>query len=311
MIIYEIILIGVLAVLSLLTLHHTLHLCATARRRDLLSEDILGCCESLGWVGCSVICSGVRELQHIKELLSQRYDHYEVVIVLDGEVYGVQMRSIIEHYHMVKVNCPQCEELPSATIRQLYRSRQRSYRRLIVVDRAAISPYHDLDAATAVASYNYLLPIGPRTHLCHKAIEMVAIELSHPHATRTEMFYSPFTDSYIFHRNAIIEQGGFSPRIIGQIPSSLRMEGFIPITYRQLQHPPYTLLTIIVVAFTAIAFVVAGASGAIAVASTSTLILLCSHLTARVIDPRSCSIEVILCCFRKICLFFRLRNFSI
>ena len=311
MITQEIILIVVLATLSLLAIRHTLRTYAAARRRDLLSEDILGCCESLGWVGCSVICSGVKELQHIKELLSQRYDRYEVVVVIDGEAYSPQMQSIIEHYHMVKVNCPLYEELPSATIRHLYRSRQRSYRRLIVVDRAALSPYHDLDAATAVASYNYLLPIGQHTHLCHKAIEMVAIELSHPQASRTEMLTSLSTEGYIFHRNAIIERGGFSPYIVDQIPSSYRLEGSIPITYRHLQRPPHVLLIVIALALIAATFALVGIGGAIAVASTISLILLCAYLSARIIDPRSCSIEVILCCFRKICLFFRLRNFSI
>ena len=307
----EYFIIALLCAISSATLIHTLRIADATRRRALITEEIAGCCESLGFVGCSVICSGVKEIAHIEELLGQEYDRYEVIVTLDAEVHRQEFSEIINRYRMIRVNCAASEELPTATIRALYRSRQRCYRRLIVVDKSFTTPYDDLDAATSVASYNYLLPAGEHTHLCPKAIEHIAITLSEPREHDTELFHSKATDSYIFQRDAIVTNGGFSPHIIGQIPSSKHLSTYLPLTFssQQRRHTLHTAIAII--ALLGIAYVAAGAATAIASFSTLIMMAACARYIYRVTAPSKCSFKIMLCYFRKMPVFFRHRKFII
>ena len=302
---------ALLCAISSATLIHTLRIADAARRRALITDDIAGCCESLGFVGCSVICSGVKEIEHIEELLGQEYDRYEVIVTLDAEEYRQEFSEIVSRYRMIRVNCAASEELPTATIRALYRSRQRCFRRLIIIDKAFTTPYDDLDAATSVASYNYLLPAGTHTHLCPKAIEHIAITLSEPRQGEAELFFSKATDSYVFQRDAIIANGGFSPHIIGQIPSSNHLSTYLPLTFSS-QQQRYTLATAaVIIALLGLVYIAAGAATTIATISTLAMVAACARYIYRVTAPAKCSFKIMLCYFRKMPTFFRPRKFII
>ena len=98
------------------------------RRRRFLAPETAGCCESLGFVGISAVCSGVNSIEHIENLLGSEYDRYELIVVLDAERRPDDFRNIMTHYGMIRVNTAESDELPSARIRALYRSRRRNYR---------------------------------------------------------------------------------------------------------------------------------------------------------------------------------------
>ena len=133
MIAYIIIYILFLAAIAT-ALFRTIRIVRAIEHQTLLCNDITGCCESLGFVGCSVVCTSVSDLQQINSLLGQEYGRYEVVIVLDSTLHAEAFDLLVRHFKMVRVNCASTQELPSVLINNLYRSRQRSYRRLILVD---------------------------------------------------------------------------------------------------------------------------------------------------------------------------------
>ncbi len=281
------------------------------RRRDIIIDDIVGCCESLGFVGCSAICSGVRSIARIEELLGQEYDRYEVVITIDAEQYPEEFRAIISHYRMIRVNCSRSEELPSATIRNLYRSRQRSFRRLILLDKPDSDIYGDLDAAAIVASYNYLLPVGPTTHLCNKAIESIAITLSEQDFHTIGLLHAVTSDTYLFNRDTVICNGGFSPYIVRQIPRSAQLRIYTPIAVDTKNDIEVVALIIIIAIILPTIFLFIG-WGAV-MAATSTIIVICAiaRYISRLTHPANCSLQVMLCYFRRIGSIFRRRKFQI
>jgi hypothetical protein len=281
------------------------------RRRDIIIDDIAGCCESLGFVGCSAICSGVRGIARIEELLGQEYDRYEVIITIDAEQYPEEFRAIISHYRMIRVNCSRSEELPSAAIRNLYRSRQRSFRRLILLDKPHSDIYGDLDAAAIVASYNYLLPVGPTTHLCNKAIESIAITLSEQDFHSIGLLHAVASDTYIFCRDVVINNGGFSPHIVRQIPRSAQLQTYTPIAIDTKNDTEAVALAIIAAIVLPLIFMFVGWGAVAAAASTIIAFLSIAQYISRLTHPANCSLQVMLCYFRKIGSIFRRRKFQI
>ena len=307
----EYISIAVLSIFAITALHRTARIADAIHRRDLITEDIAGCCESLGFVGCSVICSGVYSLKHIEELLGQEYDRYEVIITLDAKEQSAAFQEIIERYRMIRVNCSSNEELPTATIRALYRSRQRSFRRLILVDKVFTEYYDDLDAATAIASYNYLLPVGHNSRLCPKAVECIAITLSEQETQSLDMLYSLSSEGVVFRRDAVIANGGFSQHIVKQIPSKRQIYTYIPLIFSN-KLTPSPLPTISVVAATICTIqLLAGARVAIATMMTIIMIIALARYLSKLSTPTNCSLRLMLCYFRKITSIFRLRKFRI
>lgn len=307
----EFFIITLLITISALLLHRLLRITDATQRRKMITDDIAGCCESLGFIGCSVICCGIREMEHIEELLGQEYDRYEVIITLDAEQYPNEFRTIISHYRMIRVNCSLNEELPSASIRTLYRSRQRSFRRLILIDRAESDTYDDLDAATLIASYNYLLPIGHNTHLCDKAIESIVIALSEQSIYNVEMLCSTTTESYVFRRDVVIANGGFSPHLLRQIPRSSRLKIDTPLTFRPKQQFS-TLPTIaIMAAILATTYSIAGYLITAATAMTMIFTAVSTRYISHLIHPANCSLQVMLCYFRQIVSIFKRRKFLV
>ena len=281
------------------------------RRRDIITDDIAGCCESLGFVGCSAICSGVRSIARIEELLGQEYDRYEVVITIDAELYPEEFSAIISHYRMIRVNCTHSEELPSATIRTLYRSRQRSFRRLILIDKPHSDIYGDLDAAATIASYNYLLPVGPTTHLCDKSIESIAITLSEQDFHNICLLHSVATDTYIFSRDTVINNGGFSPHIVRQIPRSAQLHTYTPIAIDTKNDTEAAALAIVTAIILPILFLFVGWGAVIAATATIIAIIAIARYISQLTHPANCSLQVVLCYFRKIGSIFRCRKFQI
>ena len=280
-------------------------------RRNVITDDIAGCCESLGFVGCSAICSGVRSIPRIEELLGQEYDRYEVVITIDAEQYPEDFSAIISHYRMIRVNCTRSEELPSAMIRTLYRSRQRSFRRLILLDKPQSDIYGDLDAAAIVASYNYLLPVSPTTHLCDKAIESIAITLSEQDFHSIGLLHSVATDTYLFSRDAVICSGGFSPHIVRQIPRSAHLHTYTPIAIDTKNDTEAAALAIVAAIVLPIIFLFVGWGAVMAAISTIIAIWAIARYISQLTHPANCSLQVMLCYFRKIGSIFRRRKFQI
>ena len=312
MIIYILIFI-LLFTTSALALIRTARIARAIEHQALLCSDITGCCESLGFVGCSVVCSSVNEIAHIARLLGQEYGRYEVVVVLDSTLHSTEFDNLVRHFKMVRVNCPSTHELPTVSINELYRSRQRSYRRLILVDVPHRSAYDDMNAGTMVASYDYILPIGAATTLRPRAIENLAIILCSTDARNYSWIRSRSTHDCLFLRNAVIEAEGFSPDILQRCGPGYYT--YTPIA----NHAPTlktkkSLRTTIITALASLLWV----SSAIIDLRIATALLLTAGViwagaryVATLAKASNCSRWDIFCLFRKIVDIFPARKFSV
>ncbi len=286
------------------------------RRRRFLGPETAGCCESLGFVGISAVCSGVKNIEHIENLLGSEYDRYELVIVMDAELSPDHFRNIATHYGLIRVNPTESDELPSARIRALYRSRRRNYRRLVLVDRAEATQYEDLDAGTAAASYDYILPIGPSDYLMPDAAETAAIAISdsphHVEALRS----TADTPCTVFHRETVISLGGFSPRIMSRIPSRSVLRIRLPLIHRicnvrRTRIAGWCAIFLLLAPLLILEVSSFEKTIAAATAATAAALFAAARYTAIATSPDGCSLKTILCHFSRIRNFFRPQKFTI
>lgn len=305
-----------LSILALLAIGYALRVIRAIRRQRLLTDDVAGCCQSLGFVGCSVVCSGVKDIAHIERLLAQEYDRYELLLTLDAERQIDDFKRIVARYKLLRVNCNHSGELPATELRALYRSRQRGFRRLILCDVPDSDKYTSLNTALSIASYGYILPIGSSTLLCHRAIEYIAITLSDPRNRSINLLESRPSQSYVFRREWVVGKGGFSPHIVRQAKPYERLTSYTPITYKLTKHRRKKIsMEITIFSITSALFIVAGllVSRGVAMAIFATIALLVSTmwLVMRLCSQTKCSVRMTMCYFQQIGQFFRRRVFKI
>lgn len=208
----------------------TLLMARAIRHQKEIESDIIGC-GSLGFAGCSIICSKVRDIEQIEALLSSEHDHYEVIITLDGFTAAEAFDAIVRHFRLIRVNTPTSNVLHTTPIRALYRSRYRCFRRLVLIDKQHGSPQDDFNTAATIAAFDYLLPIRSKARLRKYAIESINIALTSLSGTTTNLLRSAADDTCIFRREYIIEVGGFRRNILKKIPFKTRRTTFLPLQH--------------------------------------------------------------------------------
>ena len=153
-------LLAVAATIILLEVIYTSRIIAAERQLQLLADRSVGCHSSRGWVGCSVICHRATDVAQIENLLRTEYDRYEVIAIIDAEVYGKLFSEIVTRYRLLELDRPKHQSETDVKIRRLYRSGQRRYRHLVLLDIAQnVEMYNAMNCALKVASYNYVIPI--------------------------------------------------------------------------------------------------------------------------------------------------------
>lgn len=288
-----------------------------ARRQRLLWQDAAGCCESVGFVGISAVCTGVSDMEHIASLLGAEYGRYELVVVLDAQLSPDEFRGIAEHYGMIRVDCAMSDELPSARVRALYRSRRRNYRRLILVDRRRQSPYDDLDAGAAVATYDYIMPLGPDTRLASDAVEMAAAAIASDGRDRVAMLWSAAgAGCRIFHRDTVVGAGGFSPRMLRHIPRRAVLRLRVPLTYdvcsgRRMRIAAWCATLALILPLCTVAALLFGACMAAAVAASAALWIAAVCYAEAATSPAPCSVRAILCRIGRMSRLFGPEKFTV
>lgn len=201
-----------------------LFLVARARnRRMLLTAARAARSDTPDGIGISVLCSGVSDPEQIENLLSSEYARYEVVVVLDAQRHAAEFAALVARYRMIRVEWVSSGELEVAGVRALGRSRKRNFRRLVLVDRAYDGREGDLDAAAAVATYDFLLPVGAGQRLLPGAVERLVAELGGEPAGTIELVRSYLGErTLLLGREALIAAGGFGMRPLWGIPASRR-----------------------------------------------------------------------------------------
>ncbi|MBR4995492.1 MAG: hypothetical protein IKY82_05470 [Alistipes sp.] len=286
------------------------------RHRKFFIDEAAGCCESLGFVGCSVICHTEVDMDLINHLLQSEYDRHEVVAALDSRLAPEEFYSIVEHFGMISVNPTTSNELKGIQLRALYRSRQRCYKRFVLIDAASTSPYDALNCATAVASFDYILPLPRNSRLHPYAIESAAMVISEQ-GDRGFDFIRCTADKecYILRREYIIQQDGFSASILGGTPRRNIISTAIPIAYSSESNKTIRRRLALYALGALGPFIVAGAflaSAPIIIATllTAAFVALLARYSSQYIGTEKCSERVMLCYIRNLFDIFCLRKFT-
>lgn len=165
-------------------------------------------CDALAEPGVSLLVDYDGNEQTLEELLSLDYLRYEVVVVGNLAV-DHSLARVVERYSMVEVGAPVVDERLSNSPRRLYRSRRRSYRRLVVVDSAAEHTAERLDCALAVRSYDRVLAVERGVRLSPEALRVMVWRACE--SPDTEVITAPvMTDDSVM--GAVSEVWGFFGR---------------------------------------------------------------------------------------------------
>ncbi len=198
------------------------------RRRLALARETL--CDAPGGTGISVLYRCDEERLRLPSLLDVGYACYEVVAVLDAARCPEVFAALESHYRLFPAAVPAACDLPVGTLRGLYRSRKRCFRRLVVVDRPCDTPAADLDAAAAVASYEYLLPVPAACRLVPGAVERLVAELSLRSHCHTVLIRSVAgVPAMLLSRDAVIVAGGFARKPWRHVPHRCRATLYAPL----------------------------------------------------------------------------------
>jgi hypothetical protein len=73
-------------------------------------------------------------IDNVRSLLSLRYSRYDVIVVNDGST-DYSLKKLIEHFQLMPVAFPHESRIDTRQLRSVYRSRNKAFDRLIVVDK--------------------------------------------------------------------------------------------------------------------------------------------------------------------------------
>lgn len=73
-------------------------------------------------------------IDSVRSLLSLRYNNYDVIVVNDGST-DTSLRSLIDYFQLVPVDQETSGHLPTRKVLGVYKSRNKAYKKLIVIDK--------------------------------------------------------------------------------------------------------------------------------------------------------------------------------
>lgn len=315
----------IIEILFLLYLTITIVLVLIRTRREAIAikrQHYIERCTSndtatIDFLGCSIICTYVEDIKHIELLLTSNFYRSEVILSLNSTNQRELFHSIIKKYKLVEVNNSFPQEITSSPIIALYRSRQRGYRRLIVVDSSTSDQYEALNIALNISSYDYIIPIPMATYLRPNAISAIAISLSLDQNLNPELIYcKTATPCYIFHRDALIDRGGFSMNIIKEYPQATKLYIFFPLLQRyEPSNDDNTLITIIftiiTIASITLCLLLMTLQITLCIIATIALAFAAARYILILDNRQNCSVRTILYQISNITTFFRSRKFNI
>ncbi len=311
----HIIILSLLILAICYTLIRTIRITKAAEAYKFLIANVAGGCESLGFTGCSVVCYEVNDIEQIENLLQTEYNRYEILAVIDSRLYPDLFYTIVKRYGLISVNTIISNELPNTHIRALYRSRQRRFRRLVLIDEAYISPYNSLNCATLVASYEYIFPFSASMRLRERAIEYATILISENlHQPFVAIHSSTDEESNIIRREYIIQRKGFSANLFRYTPSTQILSTPTALTYsiepravsrRKIWKSTCAILLPILI----IESIFADGLLILATSLSAILIFLLVKYYSTVADSEFCPEWAMLCYFRHISRIFYGRKF--
>ncbi|MBQ5700946.1 MAG: hypothetical protein IIV68_02355, partial [Alistipes sp.] len=128
--------------------------------------------DAVGGVGISIVCASPTSVAVVVNLLDSRYPLSEVVVAIDSVKHSNLLQQLKIRYALAPYQQGDCE---------VYRSRDRAFRRLVVVAKSGETDMELLyDLAARNALFDNLLRVPPSGRLFHFAVgkfaELIASE---------------------------------------------------------------------------------------------------------------------------------------
>lgn len=108
-------------------------------------------------------------VQNVKSLLSLHYGKFEVIVINDGSK-DETLAKLIDAFELEVTDFAYCEEIPTQLVRGIYKSRNRSYNRLVVIDKENGGKADALNTGINVSSKELLACIDVDCILSHESI---------------------------------------------------------------------------------------------------------------------------------------------
>ena len=186
--------------------------------RSLLAETYRTAVDAGDGAGISILC-GNSDIVRIEQLLVVEYPLCEVVATLDANDDYEAFMAIVERYRMVRVSHSLSHELPTAGIRALYRSRERRFRRLILIDKLSTVASDDRNAAACYASYEYLWPLADGCLPAENAVERLAVAVAECGDADVAVIRTDTgAPAALYKRETVVACGGFGSPALDRIP---------------------------------------------------------------------------------------------
>lgn len=205
-----------------------------ARNKRELALSMLGTsCDAAGPIGFSLLCSGVRRLSQIENLLSSEYVRCEVVVVVDAALHRAFFETLVARYRLIRVEYLSSDEFPVSQVRSVWRSRRRCFRRVVLLDRPGERPSRDWNAAASVASFDLLVPVCDGQYLLPGALERLSVEVGQRSPGEFGVLRSRVGEPFVLlSREAVAAAGGFAPGLLRKIPRRVRISFREPVFFR-------------------------------------------------------------------------------
>lgn len=112
-------------------------------------------------------------VDNIRSLLSLHYNDFEVVIVNDGSKDD-SMEKVIKAYDLEPINVVYEEKIPTKTIRNIYKSRNKAFNKLIVIDKENGGKADALNAGINFTQKEYISVVDVDSVLVEDALLIMA-----------------------------------------------------------------------------------------------------------------------------------------
>jgi len=123
--------------------------------------------------GVSILAPAYNEeesiVQNVKSLLSLHYGKFEVILINDGSKDDTLIK-LITSFELEITDFAYCEEIPAQPVRGIYKSKNRSFNRLVVIDKENGGKADALNTGINVASNELLACIDVDCILSHESI---------------------------------------------------------------------------------------------------------------------------------------------
>lgn len=148
--------------------------------------------DAVGGVGISIVCAGPTSAAVVVNLLDSRYPLSEVVVAIDSVKHSNLLQQLKIRYALAPYQQGDCE---------VYRSRDRAFRRLVVVAKSGETDTESLyDLAARNALFDNLLRVPPSGRLFHFAVGKFAELIASERAASVEIITTAERGVYLLSR---------------------------------------------------------------------------------------------------------------